>query len=62
MRAGMYSETGQYDNAVKTAGTALDLARQQGNSSLAASLQANLERYRMQAQRTAPSGTGSTAN
>ncbi len=62
MLAGMYSETGQYDNAVKTAGTALDLARQQGNSSLAASLQANLERYRMQAQRTAPSGTGSTAN
>jgi Flp pilus assembly protein TadD len=54
MLAAMESETGQFANAAATAQAALDLARQQQNGALAASLEANLARYRAQAQ----SGSG----
>ena len=54
MLAAMESETGQFANAAATAQAALDLARQQQNGVLAASLEANLARYRAQAQ----SGSG----
>ena len=54
MLAAMESETGQFAHAVATAQAALDLARQQENGALAASLEANLARYRAQAQ----SGSG----
>lgn len=50
MLAAMQSETGQYANALATAQTALQLARQAGNEALAASLEANLERYQAQAR------------
>jgi tetratricopeptide (TPR) repeat protein len=50
MLAAMESETGQFANAVATAQAALDVARQQQNGTLAASLEANLARYRSQAQ------------
>jgi tetratricopeptide (TPR) repeat protein len=54
MLAAMESEMGQFANAVATAQTALDMARQQQNGVLAAQLEANLARYRAQAQ----SGSG----
>ncbi len=50
MLAAMQSETGRFSEAVATAQAALDLARQQQNGTLAASLEANLARYRAQAQ------------
>jgi Flp pilus assembly protein TadD len=50
MLAAMESETGKYAEAVATAQAGLDLARGQQNSALAASLEANLGRYRAQAQ------------
>ncbi len=50
MLAAMQSETGRFSEAVATALAALDLARQQQNGTLAASLEANLARYRAQAQ------------
>jgi Flp pilus assembly protein TadD len=53
MLAAMQSETGQYADAMSTAQRALNLARQQQNFSLAASLEANLSRYKTQA---APGG------
>ena len=49
MLAAMQSETGRYADAVATAQQALNLARQQQNLSLAASLEGNLERYQAQA-------------
>jgi tetratricopeptide (TPR) repeat protein len=54
MLAAMESEMGQFANAVATAQTALDMARRQQNGVLAAQLEANLARYRAQAQ----SGSG----
>jgi len=54
MLAAMESETGQFANAAATAQAALVLARQQQNGVLATSLEANLARYRAQAQ----SGSG----
>ena len=50
MLAAMESETGRYADAVATVEAALKIARQQGNDALGASLEANLERYRAQAQ------------
>lgn len=50
MLAAMESETGRYADAVTTAQTALNLARQKQNATLAASLEANLARYQAQAQ------------
>jgi tetratricopeptide (TPR) repeat protein len=49
MLAAMQSETGGYVEAVATAQQALNLARRQQNLPLAASLEANLERYQAQA-------------
>lgn len=49
MLAAMQSETGRYVDAVATAQTAFDEARQQQNQTLASSLAANLERYKAQA-------------
>ena len=46
MLAAMQSETGDYAAAISTVQGALDLARQQHNDALAASLAANLSRYR----------------
>jgi hypothetical protein len=48
MLAAMQSETGDYASAIATAQKALELARQQQNDSLAASLAANLSRYQSQ--------------
>ena len=50
MLAAMYSETGQYQTAVTTAQHALDLAIQQQNDALAASLRGNIARYERQAR------------
>jgi tetratricopeptide (TPR) repeat protein len=50
MLAAMESETGRFADAVATAQAALDAARQQQNTGLAGSLEANLARYRAQAQ------------
>jgi Flp pilus assembly protein TadD len=58
MLAAMESETGQFAGAVTTAQAAVELARQQQNGALAAQLEANLARYRAQAQSGAQSGTG----
>ncbi|HMG86172.1 MAG TPA: tetratricopeptide repeat protein [Terracidiphilus sp.] len=49
MLAAMYSETGNYAQAIGTAQLALDLAEKQQNAGLAASLRANLGRYQHQA-------------
>ncbi len=49
MLAAMQSETGRYADAAATAQTALNVARQQQNQALAASLEANLARYQAQA-------------
>jgi tetratricopeptide (TPR) repeat protein len=49
MLAAMYSETGNYPQAVATAQHALDLAEKQQNGDLAAALRANLARYQGQA-------------
>ena len=54
MLAGAQSETGRYAEAVTTAQTALQLAQQQQNLTLAASLEANLRRYRAQAAAGGP--------
>ena len=45
MLAAMYSENGRYAEAVATARLAIELSNQEQNQALAASLQANLERY-----------------
>ncbi|MGO4882868.1 MAG: tetratricopeptide repeat protein [Bryobacteraceae bacterium] len=45
MLAAMYAETGRYQDAVTAARRALDLANQQHNDALAASLKSSLERY-----------------
>jgi tetratricopeptide (TPR) repeat protein len=45
MLAAMYAETGRYAEAVATARKALDLAGEQRNAELAASLKSSLERY-----------------
>lgn len=50
MLAGMESETGHFADAVANAEAGLILARQQQNAGLAAALEANLARYRAQAQ------------
>jgi tetratricopeptide (TPR) repeat protein len=50
MLAGMYSETGKYQDAVTTAEHALDIAIQQHNDPLAASLRGNIARYTRQAR------------
>jgi tetratricopeptide (TPR) repeat protein len=50
MLAAMYSETGRYAEAIATARRALELADQGQDHALAASLQANLQRYEVQAQ------------
>jgi tetratricopeptide (TPR) repeat protein len=50
MLAAMYSETGNFSQAVIIAQQALDLAEKQQNSELATTLRANLARYQFQAQ------------
>ncbi|HEX4308802.1 MAG TPA: tetratricopeptide repeat protein [Acidobacteriaceae bacterium] len=50
MLAAMESETGRFADAIATAQSALDRARQQQNSARAVALEANLARYRAQAQ------------
>ena len=50
MLAAMYSETGRYADAIATARRALELADQEQDRGLAASLQANLQRYEAQAK------------
>jgi len=52
MLAAMYSENGRYPEAVATTRRALELANQEQDHALAASLQTNLERYEAQAQGT----------
>ena len=59
MLAAMYSETGNYAEAVTTAQQALDLAEQQHNAQLAAALRSNLDRYQHQAE--AASGPASAS-
>jgi Flp pilus assembly protein TadD len=54
MLAAMYSENGRYAEAIATARRALELANQDQNQALAASLQANLERYEALAQGATP--------
>jgi tetratricopeptide (TPR) repeat protein len=54
MLAAMYSENGRYDDAVTTARRALEIADQQQDQALAASLQANLQRYEAQARNAQP--------
>jgi hypothetical protein len=54
MLAAMESETGRFADAVATAETALNVARQQQNAELATALEANLARYRAQALGGAP--------
>ena len=49
MLAAMYSENGRYSEAIATARRALELANQEQDRALAASLQANLQRYEGQA-------------
>ena len=58
MLAAMESETGKFAEAVSTAQTALELAKQQQNDALAASLEANLSRYRAQALGQTQGGVG----
>jgi hypothetical protein len=41
----MYAETGRYRDAVETARRGLLLATEQGNTSAAAELKSNLDRY-----------------
>ena len=50
MLAAMYSETGNYQQAVTVAQHALDLAEKQQNPNLAADLRGNLARYQHQAE------------
>ena len=50
MLAAMYSETGNYPQAVTIAQQALDIAGKQQNSDLATALRANLDRYQHQAE------------
>ena len=50
----MYSETGNYTQAISTAQQALDLADQAQNTTLAESLRANLTRYQHQSEEAAP--------
>jgi tetratricopeptide (TPR) repeat protein len=50
MLAAMYSETGNYPEAVTIAQQALDLAEKQQNADLATTLRGNLDRYRHQAE------------
>ncbi len=57
MLAAMYSETGDYAQAVSTAQQALDLAEKQQNNDLGDALRANLARYRVQA-RSSHTGAG----
>lgn len=57
MLAAMYSETGNYPQAVAIAKQALDLVEQQQNSDLANALRDNLARYQHQAEQ-APAPTG----
>ena len=54
MLAAMDSETGRYVAAVTNAQMALTLARQQLNSALVKSLEANLMRYESQATTGGP--------
>jgi tetratricopeptide (TPR) repeat protein len=49
MLAAMYSETGNYAQAVNIAQQALDIAEKQQNTDLATALRANLARYQHQA-------------
>jgi tetratricopeptide (TPR) repeat protein len=51
MLAAMYSETGDYRQAVSTASEALSVAEQQTNADLTSGLRANLARYQHQADR-----------
>ena len=60
MLAAMYSETGNYHQAVIIAQQALELAEQQKNADLATALRGNLDRYQHQADNA--SGTGRTQN
>jgi tetratricopeptide (TPR) repeat protein len=57
MLAAMYSETGNYPQAVTIAQQALDIAGKQQNSDLATALRANLDRYQRQAEQ-APGTSG----
>lgn len=50
MLAAMYSENGRYTEAIATARHALELANQEPDEELAASLKANLQRYEAQAK------------
>ncbi len=50
MLAAMYSENGRYAEAIATARHALELANQEQDQALAASLRANLQRYEAQAK------------
>ena len=59
MLAAMYSETGDYHQAVATAKQALDLADQQQSSDLAGALRGNLARYQHQADEAAGGGGNS---
>lgn len=56
MLAAMYSENGRYAEAIATARRALELANQEQDQSLAASLQANLQHYEAQARDTQAQG------
>jgi tetratricopeptide (TPR) repeat protein len=58
MLAAMYAETGRYAEAVATARKALDLAGEQRNAELAASLKSSLERY----EALARGGSGGAVN
>ncbi|MGA8089815.1 MAG: tetratricopeptide repeat protein [Terracidiphilus sp.] len=63
MLAAMYSETGNYAQAVSTAQHALDLAEKQQNAELTTTLRANVARYQHQAgATTAPSDSQSSPN
>jgi hypothetical protein len=53
----MYSETGNYPQAIAIAQQALDLANQQQNTSLATALRANLTRYQHQSEQPASPST-----
>jgi tetratricopeptide (TPR) repeat protein len=55
--AAMYSETGNYPQAIAIAQQALDLANQQQNTSLATALRANLTRYQHQSEQPASPST-----
>jgi hypothetical protein len=49
MLAAMYSETGNFSQAVLTAQQALEIAEKQQNAELTSALRANLARYQHQA-------------